>query len=324
MAFPVTAPRFASRHYRLSLTLATWLTTSPRGRYDVIHADSPWSGASAVACVYTALSRQVFVITPHEVFTPYDLKQGRSGIRAAKLMASRLYGRGADTIVCSSPLEMRDVRAAGLPGSRLTWIYHPVVDDRMAPAPPQRSPGSSPGFRVGYLGRIHPKKNVGLLVDAVGRLGGRATLVVAGRGDLRLDEALRRRADRVLPGGVEFIGWVDAADKAEFLANIDVLAMPSAYECFGVAAIEALAAGTPVIVSDRVGVADIIRERRAGRVVPPTVDSLADAILGYLNDPLSLAADAARARGAALADASYAAHGVQLASLYAGLLAAQR
>lgn len=320
--FPVLAASLSPRHHDPSAALARWLLRRVRG-YDIVHAHSPWTGACAQASAVATLGSRPLVITPHEVFTPFDVLRGRGAIRLAKRLGVRLYARAANLIVCSSQLEMRDTQSTGFPSEKLTWIYHPVIDD-LAPLTPLQPRASGRRLTVGYLGRLHPKKNVALLIDAVGQLDDRVSLVIAGRGESTLETALRHQADRVLPSRASFVGWVASSDKTKFLSSIDVLVMPSEYECFGVAAIEALAAGTPVIVSDRVGVADIVREQRAGRAVPLTVTPLADAIRAYLNDPRSLEDDASRARGAALADASYTAHGARLASLYTNLLAARR
>ena len=318
--FPVLAPRLSPRHYDPSGALVRWLLRRDRPRYDIVHADSPWTGACALASAVSAVGGTRLVITPNEVFTPFDLSRGGIGIRTAKRAGVRGYGRAADLIVCSSPLEMRDTQSAGLPTEKLTWIYHPVVDERVSTTPPQRPARGSSGLRVGYLGRLHPKKNVAMLIDAVGRLDSRVSLVVAGRGDAPLENELRRQAERLLPGRADFIGWVSGDDKVGFLSGVDVLVMPSEYECFGVAAIEALAAGTPVIVSDRVGVADIVRARRAGQVASATVESITEALRRYLDDPEARYADATRARPAAISDASFAAHGARLASEYAQVL----
>ena len=318
--FPVLAPSLSPRHYDPSLALVRWLLRRGRPRYDIVHADSPWTGACALASAITAAGATRLVITPNEVFTPFDLSRGGIGIRMAKRAGVRMYGRAADLIVCSSPLEMRDTQSAGLPTEKLTWIYHPVVDERVPMTPPQWPARGSSGLRVGYLGRLHPKKNVAMLIDAVGRLDSRVSLVVAGRGDATLESELRLQADRLLPGRAQFVGWVSADDKLGFLAGVDVLVMPSEYECFGVAAIEALAAGTPVIVSDRVGVADIVRGEQAGQVVPADVESIAKALRKYLDDPEARCADATRARAAAVTNASFAAHGARLASEYALIL----
>jgi len=318
--FPVLAPRLSPRHYDPSAELVRWLLLRGRPRFDIVHADAPWTGACALASTIAAVGGTRLVITPHEVFTPFDLSRGGIGIRTAKRFGARTYGRVADLIVCSSPLEMRDTGSAGLPARKLTWIYHPVIDDRGYVAPPRRPTLGPSGLRVGYLGRLHPKKNVPLLIDAVGRLDSRVSLVVAGRGDSGLEHELHRQAERVLPGRAKFIGWVSGDDKLGFLAGVDVLMMPSEYECFGIAAVEALAAGTPVIVSDRVGVADIVRARRAGQVASATVESITEALRRYLDDPEARHADASRARPAAISDASFTAHGARLANEYARIL----
>ena len=263
------------------------------------------------------------MITPHEVFTPFDLAHGGLGTRAAKRVGLLAYGRAASLIICSSRLEMQDTESAGLPASKLTWIHHAVIDERAPETSPGRPARDSGELKVGYLGRLHPKKNVSVLIDAVGRLDPRVSLVVAGRGDAALEHELRRQAEWLLAGRAEFVGWVSSDDKAGFLACVDVLVMPSEYECFGVAAIEALAVGTPVIVSDRVGVAAIVRARRAGQVASPTVESIAEALRRYLDDPQARHADASRARQAAISDASFAAHGARLATEYERVLTAR-
>ena len=228
-------------------------------------------------------------------------------------------------MLCSSPLEMRDTEASGLPVGKVDWVYHAVIDDLGETVFPAIATARLiPQLRVGYLGRIDPKKNIDLVIEAVASLGAHASLAIAGGGDPHLEESLRRQADRLMPGRATFVGWVNGSEKASFLADLDVLVMPSEYECFGVAAVEALGAGVPVIAGERVGVADIIGSRRVGAVVTPTATGIADALRRYLEDPASRVSDASRARPAALAETSFGAHGVRLVDVYSGLLARSR
>jgi len=285
LPFPVWASRLSRPRYNASISLARWLGTSARRRYDIVHADSPWTGGCAIASLITSIGPTPLVISPHAVLASFDLARGSIAIRLAKKVGAEFYGRAADLIVCSSPLEMRDTRSSGLPSEKLAWVYLPVVDERVPEVASQPSDPDHTGLRVGYLGRLHRTKNVDMLIDAVGRAGDEVSLLIAGGGEPQLDAALRAQARRVLPRRASFVGWVVDNDKSTFFSRIDVLVMASMYENFGVAAIEALAARVPVIVSDRVGVADIVRRHDAGLVVAPTIDAIAGALRWYADSP---------------------------------------
>ena len=129
-AYPVSAPWLSPHHYDPSASLVRRLLRRRRSHYDIVHAESPWTGACVTASAIAAVGGSRLVITPHEVFTPFDLLRGGSAIRTAKRVGTWGYGRVVDKIVCSSPLEMRDSQSAGLSPRKLTWMYHPVVDDR--------------------------------------------------------------------------------------------------------------------------------------------------------------------------------------------------
>jgi len=253
------------------------------------------------------------------VFMPPELSKGRVPFRTVKRFGLRAYARAASTVVCSSALEARDAARSGVSRRKLTWIYHAVVDD-LVPFQASAQAQSTDGLRVGYLGRLHPVKNVELLIDAIGQVGGDMTLQVAGRGDTEFEADLMRRARQLLGERAQFNGWVDESSKAAFFAGNDVLVMPSQYECFGVAAVESLAAGVPVIVSDRAGVADIVRTHRVGTVVPPTVTGISGALRRYRDDRRALAADRSSARHAALAESGFAAHARRLLAAYGRVL----
>ena len=99
------------------------------------------------------------------------------------------------------------------------------------------------------------------------------------------------------------------------LAAADVFVLPSRAENFGIAVVEALAAGLPVIISDEVGIHPQIRESSAGLVIGPDEDALARAILELMDEP-----QRRRMSGAArpLAEQHYSSKvmGSRLADLY--------
>ncbi|MBI3516409.1 MAG: glycosyltransferase family 4 protein, partial [Proteobacteria bacterium] len=151
-----------------------------------------------------------------------------------------------------------------------------------------------------------------------------ARLIVGGAGD----EAYRAEIDALIArhnvgDRVEWLGFIDEVAKPGFFQRIDALAMPSAFECFGLVAAEALGAGVPVIVSPTVGVADMIADADCGIIVPPRADALA-ACLRSLGDGAQLARWRANARPTALRLFSFGAHGARLRDVYDTMVSARR
>ncbi|MEE2637945.1 MAG: glycosyltransferase [Acidobacteriota bacterium] len=138
---------------------------------------------------------------------------------------------------------------------------------------------------VGIVGRLFPIKNHGLLLDAMARLATAREgirLVVVGDGILRATlEERARRPD--LSGKVFFTGW--RFDLPEIYADLDVLAVSSRNEGTPVSAIEAMAAGCPVVATRVGGLPDVIADGRTGTLVPPDdAPALAAAIGRVLDD----------------------------------------
>jgi glycosyltransferase involved in cell wall biosynthesis len=110
-------------------------------------------------------------------------------------------------------------------------------------------------------------------------------LLIAGEGPER--PSLQRLATRLgLVDRVEFAGEVAHDEVPKVLARMDVFAMPSTWEGFGVAAIEAAAMELPVVASNIHGIPDAVEDGVTGILVPTkNVGALTDAILRLLRDP---------------------------------------
>ncbi len=125
---------------------------------------------------------------------------------------------------------------------------------------------------IGRLGRM---KGFDLLLDAfaLARFDRPMTLVIAGDGDER--SALEAQAARLgIADRVAFPGWWNASQKTENLARALALVVPSRSEAFGIAALEAWASGTPLVMTSRGGASEFVDHSRTGLLVDPT-DSLA-------------------------------------------------
>jgi len=141
---------------------------------------------------------------------------------------------------------------------------------------------------VYYVGRLVHEKGVGVLVEAMPRVLRSfplAKFVVAGTGSQ--DSELRARADALgLGGKVLFTGFISDEDRDRLFKVADVAVFPSLYEPFGIVALEAMAARTPVVVSEVGGLAEVVEHGETGlRVYPDNPDSLAWGIVHTLTEP---------------------------------------
>jgi glycosyltransferase involved in cell wall biosynthesis len=141
---------------------------------------------------------------------------------------------------------------------------------------------------VFYVGRVQYEKGVHLLVQAMPRLLATRPglkLVVAGTGDSA--NAVRQLAHETGVGAnCYFTGFIPDADRDRLFRVADVAAFPSLYEPFGIVALEAMAARTPVVASSVGGLAEVLRHgENAITVYPNSVDSLAWGILQTIDRP---------------------------------------
>lgn len=157
--------------------------------------------------------------------------------------------------------------------------------------------GAAP-VRFLFLSRLHPKKRLENLLDALALLQRRQPdapweLAIAGDGEPRYVAGLQERSRRLgLETRCRWLGFVEEA-KWRALQAADWYVLPSAAENFGIAAVEALAAGTPVILSPEVAVAADVDRCGAGLVCGSDPEALAQALATALVRPsLSMRASA--------------------------------
>ncbi|MFQ5719569.1 MAG: glycosyltransferase [Acidobacteriota bacterium] len=147
---------------------------------------------------------------------------------------------------------------------------------------------------VGFVGRLAPQKGVDLLLDAVAQAGDRFAVVLIGGGPLA-GELRRQAAGSALRGRVHFAGPCD--DVANLLPGFSIFAFPSRWEGFGLAAVEAMAAGLPVVATATDGLREVVVDGSTGRLVPPDDSpALAAALQEMASDPERAAAFGAAGR----------------------------
>ncbi|MET8154199.1 glycosyltransferase [Actinoplanes sp. NPDC049668] len=220
------------------------------------------------------------------------------GMPARDALADRLNRRAAeafDQIVCTTAFAAAEFRRLGVPNLVEVPLgvdlrqFHPSRADAAV-----RSRYARPDeLLVVYCSRFSADKRPELAVDTVAALRAAkapAVLVMAGDGARRA--ALAYRAAR-LP--VRFAGHIaDRDDVAALLASADVAVAPGPVETFGLAALEALACGTPVVVNAASALPEVVGE--AGMAVPGTPEAFAEGVRKLMDRPEDERRAAARAR----------------------------
>jgi glycosyltransferase involved in cell wall biosynthesis len=155
------------------------------------------------------------------------------------------------------------------------------------------------------------------------RAHSQAVIRLAGHDQIGLRAQLEPRLQRA-DGSVcgAFLGPLDGAAKWAFLAGADVLLVPSVRESFGMSVAEALVMGIPVIATEGVGAAELLRRLDPGLVVPREQAALDAALASLLADSDRRARIGRAARDLAAAELSWSGIAGRMAVLYAGRHAA--
>jgi glycosyltransferase involved in cell wall biosynthesis len=209
----------------------------------------------------------------------------------------RLALRNRRFAAISADIE-RQWRALGVPPDRIVRMASGVDAEHFRPGPSAVEAALPPRPRLVFTGRLHPQKNLDLLLDAwpeVARRTG-ANLILVGDGPDR--DRLRERARSLgVADRVHFAGAV--ADPAEHLRAADAFALPSVAEGMSNSLLEALATALPCLASDIGGNTDLLDHGRNGLLVPPgDRDAWTSALVRVLDnrDLARRLGDAARGR----------------------------
>jgi glycosyltransferase involved in cell wall biosynthesis len=146
--------------------------------------------------------------------------------------------------------------------------------------------GLHPGF-IFSLGRLNRRKNLERVLQAYARLRrdglAEAPLVIGGKPDYGVQETLRRFEACGERSSVRFAGLIPDEDLPVFYSAAACFVYPSLFEGFGLPVLEAMACGTPVVVSNRTALPELVADA-ALSIDPEDVEALAEAMTRILTD----------------------------------------
>lgn len=264
--------------YQYSKNLLPWLREHGGG-YDCVIVNGLWQYLGLAVWRRYAGTATPYYVFPHGMLDPWFKKAF-----PLKHLKKWLYWpwaeyrvlRDAAAVIFTSEEERVQARKS-------FWLYRcrEAVSPLGVESPPTTSPQAKEKFPGIYpqlqnkrvllfLGRLHPKKGCDLLIEALARASdpeSSVALILAGPDQVGWEQNLRALVARLdLTSRVVFAGMLEGEMKQAAFAGADAFILPSHQENFGMSVVEALAAGLPVLISDRVNIWREIDSSHAGYV----------------------------------------------------------
>lgn len=265
--------------YSYAPSMGVWLDQNIT-QFDLVHVHGLFSHVNGLAGHFARKHTVPYVVTPHGMANSYSLgsKPWRKKISMA-LIERRLLNRAA-CVHLTSTAEARDFTALGLAASTQKI---PLAVEAIAGGKSERFFERHPPLAhkklILFMSRINPVKNLEVLIEAMSHLDDSFHLVVAGSGpdeylgQLKAQSALLGLSDRI-----SWLGFVSGINKADALEACDVFVLPSHSESFGIAAVEAISAGLPCVLSAKVAISDDLSSSGFAHVFDIGAEQLASCV----------------------------------------------
>jgi glycosyltransferase involved in cell wall biosynthesis len=263
-------------HFSPALLKKLWVQVK---QFDIVHIHAWWNLVSLFSCLIALLRGIPVVISPRGTLSPYSFQNKNIGTKWA---IHNLFGRyllNKSYLHATSQREkdavltlIRPIDITTLPN----FVKLPAKETQAVNL-------SSSILRILFFSRIEHKKGLEILFEALPMVTVPYSLSIAGDGDQNYIEYLKGVA--IKNNIAEKITWLgfQTENKFKVLSDYDLFVLPSYDENFGNAVIESLSVGTPVLVSEEVGLASYVQENSLGwicKTTPASVSTLINQIAG--------------------------------------------
>lgn len=216
------------------------------GEYDIYHAQGVWQYPTYAMVDVAKKKGKPYIITPRGMLYPQDIRKSNKFFKELSLkfrLLDDLNHAACVHVTCKD--EMKYCRQLGVT-SPIAIIPNPIEIREYTIKKKDNI------FRLGYLGRLSPRKNVESLIYAFNELkdfSKDTELLIIGGGDDKYERFLKNEVKRLGLNNVRFTGFLSGTEKDEAIASVSVLAMPSEFENLGNVILEGLIRGIPCIAT---------------------------------------------------------------------------
>lgn len=287
--FPITF-----RPWQYSFDLHQALAKNAKD-FDLIHITSVFLSASTLGAYYAKKFKKPYIISPRGNFMQEPLKFRSLKKKIYVNLIEKRNLTGASAIHFTVEKEKEDYLKLGLPLKKAVIVPNSIdIENGISIISGdfrKKNEISEDAKIIIFMGRLHKIKGLDTLIPAfaeVVKKEPKAVLVIVGPDERNYKKEIELEiGNRKLEinKNVVFTGILMGDNKKMVYKESDVFVLPSYSENFGMAVVEAMVAGLPVVITKGVGIAKEVEAAGAGLVVEKDVDQVSEAILKILNNP---------------------------------------
>jgi glycosyltransferase involved in cell wall biosynthesis len=247
--------------------------------YDIVNIQSWWSFLVIIAASICHVKGVKVIVSPRGMLSPYIFNSGN--VKKKRFIHSTIgkWALSKSWFHATAEAEVTECRVV-IPD----WKGFMLANNVTLPDLPIVKKKNDV-FTLIFMSRVHRKKGIEILLNAVQGLSFPVKVQIAGSGDTGYTQKLKRMVtDLGIEDKVQWLGWVDRSTKFDILMNADLFVLASLNENFANVVLESLHMGTPVMVSKDVALSKFVDDHQVGWVSSLATNDVTKKITDARND----------------------------------------